>query len=150
MLATEWGIEEQSLYGIEGWSLFRGCFITRVYVAAIRTWASGRYKATGCSSGAVVKRGSTVYYIYMWLQLFCCNHQPGFDMGTMYMYVHEACDLCVHVHAYVCARHVCEYYSTMQTRYDVEVLLYIRGVAQLFLSCPETPLAWRKHGWGYY
>ena len=46
-------------------------------------------------------------------------YQSGFDMG-MYMYVHEACDVCVHVHAYVCARHVCEYY---QTRYDVEVLL---------------------------
>ena len=37
ILATDWGIKEQSLYGIEGRSLFRGCFTTRVYVAAIRT-----------------------------------------------------------------------------------------------------------------
>ena len=37
LLATEWGIIEQSLYGIEGWSSFRGCFTTRVYVAVIRT-----------------------------------------------------------------------------------------------------------------
>ena len=35
--AAEWGIKEQSLYGIEWWSLFRGCFTTRVYVATIRT-----------------------------------------------------------------------------------------------------------------
>ena len=60
LLATEWGIKEQSLYGIEGWSLFRGCFTTRVYVAAIRTCVSGRYMAAGCSSEVVVKRGSTV------------------------------------------------------------------------------------------
>ena len=57
---TERGIKEQSLYGIEGWSLFRGCFTTRVHVAAIRTRVSGRYKAAGCSSGVVVKRGFTV------------------------------------------------------------------------------------------
>ena len=59
-VSTDWGIKEQSLYGIEGWSLFRGCFTTRVCVAAIRTEVSGRYKVAGCSSGVVVKRGSTV------------------------------------------------------------------------------------------
>ena len=64
MLATERGIKEQSLYGIEGWSLFRGCFTTRVHVAAIRTRVSGRYKAAGCSSGVVVKRGFTVVHMY--------------------------------------------------------------------------------------
>ena len=50
-IATEWEIEEQSLYGIEGWSLFRGCFTTGFYVAAIRTRVSDRYKAACCSSG---------------------------------------------------------------------------------------------------
>ena len=33
---------------------------------------------------------------------------------------------------------------------DVSKPLDPRGVAQLFLSCPETPLAREKHGWGYY
>ena len=37
LLATDWEIKEQSFYGIMGWSLFRGYFTTRVYVAAFRT-----------------------------------------------------------------------------------------------------------------
>ena len=43
LLATEWGIKERSLYGIEGWSLFRGCFTTkpRLHEALNPGWNPG-------------------------------------------------------------------------------------------------------------
>ena len=63
-LAYNWDRKNCPLYGVAGYPLFKGCLSIEVNGSTVGTFRIVRYIMGVCFSGASVKRGSTVYYLF--------------------------------------------------------------------------------------